>query len=275
MAETDSTNSAPRVALIGFGEAGESFARAGNWSGYARGWDLLEGRRVLMAECGVEPAGDAAGALADAGCVLSLVTADAALQAARDYARHLPQGALWLDMNSVAPATKRAAAEAVEAAGGAYVDVAVMAPVDKRLAVPLLLAGPEAATARGLLERLGFTDIRMVGADVGRASAIKLCRSIMVKGLEALSAECAAAAEKAGVLEEVTASLDASEKALGWSERMAYNRERMETHGLRRAAEMEEACAMIETLGVEPVMSRGTVRLQRAAARPASSEGEQ
>ena len=88
-----------------------------------------------------------------------------------------------------------------------------------------------------------------------------------VKGLEALSWECAAAAQAAGVLDEVMASLDASEKPLKWAERIAYNRERMETHGLRRAAEMEESARTLDGLGVEPVMTRGTVDLQRKAAK--------
>jgi 3-hydroxyisobutyrate dehydrogenase-like beta-hydroxyacid dehydrogenase len=259
-------SSTPRVALVGFGEAGHRFACAGGWAGQARGWDLLPARRALMAQAGVAAAGDAAEALAGAEIVLSLVTADAALAAARDYAPLLPAGALWCDMNSVAPQTKQAAATAIEAAGGAYVDVAVMAPVGRDLAVPLLLAGPNATRADALLATLGFTRRQVVGADVGRASAIKMIRSVMVKGLEALSHECAAAADAAGVFAEVMASLDASEKALPWTERVAYNRERMATHGLRRAAEMEEAAATLQALGVEPVMTAGTVTLQRRAA---------
>ena len=141
-----------------------------------------------------------------------------------------------------------------------------MAPVDKGLAVPLLLAGPHALAAQPLLEALGFTNLRVVGEEVGRASAIKMIRSVMVKGLEALSWECAAAAEAAGVLDEITASLDASEPAVGWAQRLAYHRERMETHGLRRAVEMEESARTLQGLGIEPVMTRGTVQLQRAAA---------
>ena len=137
--------------------------------------------------CGVETADNAAEALADRAFLLSLVTADAALDAARDYAPLLPEGALWCDMNSVAPDTKRAAAAAIEAAGGRYVDVAVMAPVDKGLAVPLLVSGPHALAAQPLLEALGFTNVRVVGDEVGRASAIKMIRSVMVKGLEALT----------------------------------------------------------------------------------------
>ncbi|HEU4650271.1 MAG TPA: DUF1932 domain-containing protein, partial [Croceibacterium sp.] len=141
------------------------------------------------------------------------------------------------------------------------------APVDKGMAVPLLISGPHALAAQPLLEALGFTNTRVVGDEIGRASAIKMIRSVMVKGLEALSWECAAAARAAGVFDEVMASLDASEKTIGWAERVAYNRERMETHGARRAAEMEESAKTLQGLGVEPVMTRGTVELQRQAAK--------
>jgi 3-hydroxyisobutyrate dehydrogenase-like beta-hydroxyacid dehydrogenase len=267
MSDSIAPLSAPRVALVGFGEAGEAFARAEGWYGLTFGWDILPERRAAMARAGVRTANNAADALADRAFVISLVTADAALEAARVYGPLLPEGALWCDMNSVAPETKREAAAAVEAAGGRYVDVAVMAPVDKGLAVPLLISGPHAIAAQPLLETLGFSNVRVVGDEVGRASAIKMIRSVMVKGLEALSWECAAAAEAAGVLDEVTASLDASEKPLKWAERIAYNRERMETHGLRRAEEMEESARTLQSLGVEPVITRGTVELQRKAAK--------
>jgi 3-hydroxyisobutyrate dehydrogenase-like beta-hydroxyacid dehydrogenase len=272
MPDTDAHAQAPIVALIGFGEAGETFARSGEWHGRARGWDLLAERRALMGPAGVEPAAGAAEALAGAQIVLSLVTADAALPAARDYTPFLAPGALWCDMNSVAPGTKREAARAVEAAGGRYVDVAVMAPVDKGLAVPLLLAGPAANQAMSLLQALGFTGTRVAGDEVGRASAIKMIRSVIVKGIEALTFECAAAAAAAGVFDEVMASLDASERDWPWARRTTYNRERMETHGARRAAEMEEVCRTLAELGIEPVMSRGTVERQRAAAKSRPQE---
>lgn len=273
MPDSNTPSPAPRVALIGFGEAGFTFARAGGWHGHAAGWDLKPERRALMDSCGVHAADSAAAALAGADLVLSLVTADSSYPAARDYAALLPAGALWCDMNSVAPETKRAAAEAVLAAGGTYADVAVMAPVDPAaLNCPLLIAGPGAAKAQQMLGALGFSKSRVVGPDVGQASAIKMIRSVMVKGLEALSYECSSAAIAAGVLDEVTASLDASEKAIGWAERFAYNRERMETHGLRRAAEMEESARTLQGLGVEPVMTQGTVLLQRRAAHVKSGE---
>ena len=264
----DSTASLPppRVALVGFGEAGSTFAGSPAWRGETRAWDILPERRAAMAACGVETADRAREALAERAFFLSLVTADQALAAVREYAPLLPEGALWCDMNSVAPDTKREAAAIVERTGGRYVDVAVMAPVNPAaLAVPLLISGPHALAALPLLEALGFSNLTIVGEDVGRASAIKMIRSVMVKGLEALTAECAAAAEAAGVFDEVMASLDASEKHIPWAERVAYNRERMDRHGLRRAAEMEESAKTLQGLGVEPVMTRGTIDLQRRA----------
>lgn len=255
----------PNVALIGFGEAGSAFASAAAWNGQTSAWDIDPARRSLMAQYNVSEGADAASALTTADIVLSLVTADSAVAAAQDYAPHLKPGTLWCDMNSVAPGSKRQAAEAITAAGARYVDVAVMAPVGQQLTVPLLIAGPDAHEAEHQLHALGFSNRKIAGDLVGRASAIKMIRSIMVKGMEALTWECANAAEKAGVMEEVIASLDASEKDWDWGTKTAYNRERMETHGIRRAAEMEEVAKTLRELGVDPVMSVGTVTLQRQA----------
>lgn len=257
---------ATTIALIGFGEAGSTFARAARWHG-ARTFDIRADRRDIAEELGVTFAANPADALAGADLVLSLVTADAALEVARDCAPYLAHGALWCDMNSVAPDTKRAAAQHIAAAGARYVDVAVLAPVNPaRMNVPLLLAGDAAEAAHTALTRAGFTQIRTVGDDIGRASAIKMIRSVMVKGVEALTAEMMLAATRAGVAEDVLASLDASERPSSWFTRAAYNIERMATHGLRRAAEMEESAKTLAALGVEPLMTAGTVQRQREQA---------
>ena len=241
--------------LIGYGEAGQAFDVGGDW----RAYDVLPAR---------SKAASLAEALDGAGIVLSLVTADQTLAVAREAARCLAPGALYCDMNSVAPGTKHEAAAAIEAAGGRYVDVAVMAPVNPaRLAVPLLVSGRHVGAALAALAQLGFSKARSVGAEVGKASAIKMIRSVMVKGVEALSDEMMAAAEAAGVSDDVLAALDASETAMSWTERAAYNRERMASHGLRRAAEMEDAARTLAALGVDPVMTRGTILRQRAAAK--------
>jgi len=192
--------------------------------------------------------------------VISLVTADQALAVARSAAECLAGQALFCDMNSVAPATKRSAAQAVEAAGGRYVDVAVMAPVEvRRLGTPLLLSGPHAASGLAALQALGFTDLRAVGDEVGRASTIKMLRSVMYKGMEALTAECLIACERAGVTDDVLASFGSD-----WASGADYRLDRMMVHGLRRAAEMAEVVKTLEGLGVEPLLTRGTVERERA-----------
>ncbi len=256
------------VTFIGFGEAGRAFAAPG-----ARAFDVKTSDTVQRAEMlaafashGVDGAEDAGTALAGTAAVLVLVNADQALAAARACAPHLAAGVFWFDMNSVAPATKRNAARVIEAAGGCYVDVAVMAPVlPAKKDVPLLVSGPDADDAAALLDSLGFGDVAIIGQRVGDASAIKMIRSVMVKGLEALSAECALAAHVAGVSDEVMNSLDASWREQGWRERIDYNLERMLVHGLRRAEEMEEAARMLEDLGIDPLMTRGTIARERAA----------
>lgn len=254
------------VALVGFGEAGRTFATAGAWGARAAVFDLkttqpdlAPAKRQDYAAAGVDGRESAADALAGRPVVLCLVTADQALAAAEAYAPLLTPGALWCDMNSVAPDTKRAAARAVEAAGGRYVDVAVMAPVDPaRLSVPLLVSGPHADAGLEALAALGFTKRRGVGAEVGRASAIKMVRSVMVKGIEALTAEMILAAQAAGVVDDVLSSLGAE-----WPAKADYNLDRMLVHGLRRAAEMEEVAKTLTSLGVEPAMTQGTIIRQR------------
>ncbi len=261
-----------KLALIGFGEAGSTFALAAGWEAAACAWDIDPERADAMDAAGVLRAGNVAAALQDASLVLSLVTADAALTAAREYAPLLSQGAIWCDMNSVAPQTKRDAAAAIEAAGGGYADVAVLAPVNPaRLNVPLLISGNCADAACALLSQAGFANLRSVGPEVGRASAVKMIRSIMVKGIEALTAEMMQAAEVAGVVDEVLASLDASEKAQPWGNRASYNIERMTTHGARRAAEMEESAKTLKALGIDPLMTDATVQRQRMAAKRGKS----
>lgn len=262
----------PSIALVGFGEAGHAFASGWSLPPTVRPkaydvklHDEATSGQVLerCASAGAEPVADANKALDGAGLVFSLVTADQALEAARTCAPHLERNALWLDCNSCAPQTKQQAALLIEAAGGRYVDVAVMAPVyPKRHEVPLLLAGPHAAEAASVIVRLGMRPA-VSGDRIGDASSIKMLRSVMIKGLEALTTECLLAARRAGVEDAVLASLQASDPGFDWRARSSYNLERMMVHGARRAAEVEEVCATLRGLGLPDWMSRGTVEWQR------------
>lgn len=195
--------------------------------------------------------------------IFSLVTADRALEAAEMVAAHLDKGSLYLDCNSCSPSTKVAAAKIVEEAGARYIDVAVMAPVyPARHRTPLLLAGSEAAEAEALLASLGM-NARVAGDKIGQASSIKMLRSVMIKGFEALTAECVLAARRAGVEDAVLASLQASDPGIDWTARSSYNLERMMVHGTRRAAEMEEVAATLRDLGLPDGMASAAVDWQR------------
>lgn len=254
------------IALIGFGEAGEAFRMGWDRSvSRARAFDVKSldpDQAARMAErcraAGVECCASPGQALTDAGLVLCLVTADQALAAAEAAAPHLSTGTLWLDGNSCSPGTKRAAAAVIEAGGGSYVDMAIMAPVyPRRHETPVLLAGPAVEPAAAALRRLAMAP-EVAGLTVGDASMIKMLRSVMVKGMEALTAECFLAARRAGVDAAVLGSLQSSDPGLEWEKRAAYNLERMMVHGARRAAEMREVAATLRELGLPDRLAAAT-----------------
>ncbi|HEY1126004.1 MAG TPA: DUF1932 domain-containing protein [Sphingobium sp.] len=258
----------PRLTLIGFGEAGRTFAAAGGWRQTARAYDIktdhtgmaADEMRAAYAALDVIGCEASREALADAQIVLSLVTADQATPAAQDAAQHIAPGTLFCDLNSVSPGRKRTNAAAIESAGGRYVDVAVMAPVQPAaLNVPLLISGPHAEAAAEMLRNIGFAKIQICGAAIGAASATKMVRSVMIKGIEALTAEMVLAADAAGVTEGVLASLGGD-----WARTADYNLDRMLAHGTRRAAEMEEVAQTLHELGIDPLMTEGTIIRQRA-----------
>jgi 3-hydroxyisobutyrate dehydrogenase-like beta-hydroxyacid dehydrogenase len=256
-----------RIALIGFGEAGRTFANAAQWRETASVFDIktlsnatAPAMQAAYAAAGVTGCETLAQALDGAEVVLSLVTADQTPIAAQAAAKSLPKGALFCDLNSVSPGTKQRNAAAIEAAGGRYVDVAVMSPVQPAaMNVPLLVAGPHAEAGADMLRSIGFTKVSISGGCIGDASATKMVRSVMVKGIEALTAEMLLAAEQADVTDAVLASLGGD-----WAQKADYNLDRMLAHGLRRAAEMEEVVVTLTELGIEPLMTRGTVLRQRA-----------
>lgn len=244
-----------QIAFIGFGEAARAFTDslrqrpdALSFSAYDIAYDQemaaeIERRAVRRADT-------PAAATAGADWVISAVTADQSTAAVEATAPHLVAGQVLFDINSVSPGRKRENAALVEAAGAAYLDMAVMAPVHpKGHATPVLLAGAEAERLAPKLAALGF-DLDVVGPEPGAATAVKMVRSLFVKGLEAITVEALIAASASGCFERVLASLANSFPGLGWPGCVTYNFERTLRHGARRAAEMRESAATLETLGL-------------------------
>lgn len=263
------------IATIGFGEAAQAFVAG--WQSETDAsrierfstFDIkiedpaLRASIVGAAErLSVRPSEQARQAVDGADAVFSLVTADRALEAAQAASQFLAADTFYFDCNSCSPATKQKSAAIVEKAGARYVDVAVMAPVyPARHRTPLLVSGPKVEGGVLFLTRLGMK-ARGAGTDVGRASSIKMLRSVMVKGIEALTAECFLAARRAGVEADVIASLQASDPNVDWTSRGAYNLERMMVHGKRRAAEMREVALTLKEFGLPFRMASATVDWQ-------------
>jgi 3-hydroxyisobutyrate dehydrogenase-like beta-hydroxyacid dehydrogenase len=172
-----------------------------------------------------------------------------------------------MDLNSVSPDTKRLCAHTVDSAGGRYVEAALMSPIGpKRIASPFLLGGPHAAAFLSAAQQLGFTSATVFSADVGAASATKMCRSVIIKGMEALLTESMLAARYYGVEKEVLASLNDLLTGGDWQARAHYMISRSVEHGVRRAEEMREVASTVKAAGVDPLMSIACVARQEWAA---------
>lgn len=263
------------IGLIGFGEVGGIIGHDLAAQGVrVLAFDRLIGdpeRRVALQEkaraCGVTLVESLERAIDNVPLIISAVTAGCALEVARSVAARRPQGQLFMDLNSVSPRTKQLASEAIDGSGGCYIDAAVMAPVPpQRLKTPILLGGAQARALTQALHALGF-NVRAFSDKVGVACAVKMCRSIMIKGLEALTTECLSAARQYGVEQAVLESLHQSYPGMGWNAQLPnYLISRVAEHGRRRAEEMIEVAKTVEEFGLSPRMSQaiGTVQARLA-----------
>jgi 3-hydroxyisobutyrate dehydrogenase-like beta-hydroxyacid dehydrogenase len=252
-----------RVCLLGFGEVGQALAVDLGTRGvpHLMAWDILfpvadsAPSRAIAAK-GLRAGASLADAVCDADLVISAVTAGQDVAAARSVAPHLKRNAYFLDVNSVSPAVKVETSEIVEKAGGRYVEAAIMSPINlKRAASPMLFGGPHAAEFLPIARQLGFSSASVFSDRVGSASAAKMCRSVIVKGMEALLGESLLAARRYGVEDAVLDSLGGLLAKDDWHTQARYMISRSLIHGRRRAEEMREVARTIVEAGFEPRMS--------------------
>lgn len=262
-----------RVGLVGYGEVGKIFgAGLTSQPGVAvvSAWDLKFAQAATRAaETGhARAAGIAAQRSMQALCttcdlVISAVTASNTLAVAQEAAPFLRAGTVFLDLNSASPGTKQGAAAAIEAAGGRYVEAGVMTSVPPHgIKVPMLLGGAAAAEVAARLAQWGM-DATAVSERIGVASAIKMCRSVMIKGLEALVIESYATARAYGVEEHVLPTLAETFPSIDWQRQGAYFFSRVVQHGRRRAEEMREAANTVREAGFAPLMAAATADKQQ------------
>jgi 3-hydroxyisobutyrate dehydrogenase-like beta-hydroxyacid dehydrogenase len=269
---TSTMHCAPKhwhIGLIGYGEVGRILAEdLRKQSISVTAYDIKlgsEAGRSLSDHAqthGVALAGSHAALAAQADLVISAVTASQAVPVAEACAPAVEQGTYFLDFNSASPGAKTQAAALIEQAGGRYVEGAVMTSVPPyRQRVPLLLGGPHAQALHPLLNRIGF-DSKVASDKLGVASAVKMCRSIMIKGLEAMVIESFTTARAYGVEDAVIASLFETFPGIDWEKQGAYFFQRVIEHGRRRAEEVQEVAQTVREAGLEPWSASGTAARQ-------------
>ena len=272
-----------RIGLLGFGEVGQILAADLRSQGGAEivVWDPLfrspaSGPARAVAAGLASATSGLAEAVGGAELIVSAVTAAQCIAAAAAAAPSLAAGAVYLDLNSVAPVTRTVASAAVEAVGGRYVEAAVMSPIGpKRIASPMLLGGPHAEALLPMLRATGFAGATAFSPLIGRASAAKMCRSVMIKGMEALLGEALLAARHHGVEQEVLDSLRDLFPGLDWRTLARYMISRSLQHGRRRAEEMREVALTVDETGVGSWMSRAAVERQDWASRRSAALASQ
>lgn len=258
------------ICLLGFGEVGQCFAADLLAANNARitAWDIkfIE-RESLSAQALSYSAVDAGESGSDAAkgadIIFSAVTAAQTVEAAKSAVSGLKSGAFYLDMNSAAPNVKKEAAEIINTAGGRYVEGAVMSPIaPKRLGTAILLGGPHASEFYALAQNIGLTGTSVFSTDYGKASAAKMCRSVIVKGMEALLSEALLTARQYDVDDMVLMSLDDLFPGLDWATLAPYMISRCIKHGGRRAEEMREVAKTVADVGLTPLMSTASAQCQ-------------
>ncbi|HZF79393.1 MAG TPA: DUF1932 domain-containing protein [Rubrivivax sp.] len=258
-----------RIAFIGYGEVGRILAEDLRRQGVAvSAYDIkLDGAGELTLQQhamqhGVRLVASHTDAARGADLVVSAVTASQAVAVAEAAAPGLSSGSFFLDFNSASPGAKMRAAGIVNAAGGRYVEGAVMTSLQPyRIKVPLLLGGPDAAALQPQLAALGFA-ARVADERLGVASATKMCRSIIIKGLEAMVIESFTTARHYGVEDAVIASLQETFPGIDWEKQAAYFFQRVIEHGRRRSEEVREVAVTVSEAGLKPHSAAGTAERQ-------------
>lgn len=255
--------------LLGFGEVGQTLTQDIRVRvGELVSWDLkfADGASApsrAAKQLNVLMAHDARDAVARADLVISAVTAEQIGEAARSVAPHLKSGAYYFDLNSTSPSAKSQAADIVDAAGGRFVEAAIMSPISpRRAASPMLLGGPHAVEFLPLARELGFSAAEIFSGKLGGASAAKMCRSVVIKGLEALMIESLLSARHYGVDGAVLESLRTLFPGDNATANPRYMISRALVHGRRRAEEMREVAHTVTEAGLPSRMSSACAEWQ-------------
>ena len=261
-------NNELRIGFVGFGEAGYHIAKGLRGAGLAHIYafdintDTAPKIRERATETNVTLCESNAQLAAACDVLLSTVTADQAEIAAQQIAPHLGKRHLYADLNSVSPELKQSIGKLIASVGARFVEIAIMSPVPPHQhRAQMFLGGEHAQALVDLLAPFGMR-LEIISDQIGPASATKMCRSVVVKGLEALLFECVLAAAPYDVDERVFATLEETLPGINWKRLAGYMVGRVIEHGERRARELEQVAATLRAIGVEPLMTEAAAKRQ-------------
>lgn len=260
----------PRLAIIGFGEIGQQFgtglAQAGLetvviYDPRAIAGPVAESMQRVAQAAGVELVASPAALAARADIILSATPGATTLDSAHAIAGHLAGRHLLIDLASCSPSVKRSAERVVGASGAAFVDGSIIGPSKQGYQRAVLLSGEHAARAQAALAPWGM-NLEALAAPVGAASAIKILRSVVMKGLEALVVECLLGAMRYGIDARVVQSLDGSfKRPFGdLADSLASGDV---IHAMRRAEEVDMSAQTLQEIGIDPIVTRAVAERLR------------
>jgi len=264
-----------RVSFLGFGEAGFRLAKDLKRAGlkeiatYDKFWDTSLYKKVIQSrvkEAEVKLLPDVQKLAAESDFVLSTVTAASSKEIAKETAAFLRANQIYVDMNSSSPRSKRAVAQIISQSGAKFVDAALMGDIATHgHKIPILACGDGAVEFQSTMTKYGM-NIRCIEGNPGDAAAIKMLRSIFMKGIESLLLETMIASDRYGalnfVLDSITKAID--EKPFRELINVLITTDAI--HARRRASEMAEVVATLGELEVQPIMAEATkAKLEWAA----------
>jgi 3-hydroxyisobutyrate dehydrogenase len=247
------------IAIIGCGEVGRCYAETllGTHSLSLCDPNPQPAARDLAARLGTALHSAPGDWLSKIDLTLSCVVGTASLSAARNCFAHIREGTTFADLTTADPAQIRVAASEAAVLGIQFVDVAIMGAIALSGArTPLLFAGDGAPAVQNLFNACGAKTRILNGGKPGDAAALKLLRSVFTKGMEALSVECLAAAERQNVrtaLYDVLSDID--ETPLRDFLEMLVRTHVL--HAMRRLHEVEEAERQLRLSGLPSLVLPG------------------
>jgi 3-hydroxyisobutyrate dehydrogenase len=247
-----------KIAIIGAGEVGRTYAKAvAEQSAHtAILCDPYPGDETLqfVREAGLELHREAGTWLADVDRAWLCVTGDLALTVCGHLLSHLGPAAVIVDLTTAAPGDKRSAFRRAAERGVRYVDAVILGAIALTgVATPLLAAGATSAEAMREFAGLGAPVRVLPQAEAGDAAALKLLRTILTKGLEALAVECLVAAEKQGIRAELCDAMSDVDAA-GFANFLDMLVRTHIQHSARRLHEVQRAEAQLSSLGLPASM---------------------